>query len=391
MKVVFVSNNFNHHERPFCDAMYELIKDDFCFVQTQPMRAERINMGWGVDLSQVPYCVCSYGEKDKYNKALEICNQADAVILGSAPYEFVAERIKENKLTFYYAERLFRKGLWHMLYPPTFFTVLRRFIIPGRKSNFYLLCASGYTAVDTARIFAFNNHRFKWGHFIEVKYPESRKQKINDGKLHLLWAGRFLELKHPDYPIRVVKTLKDRNIQFVLDIIGSGEQENNMRKLISEFQLEDNVVMHGTMKPSEVRQFMEKADIYMFTSDFNEGWGAVLGESMVSGCAVVTSHGIGATPFLVKHGENALVYETGNYGSFERNVLKLVESKELRMKLSKNAIDTMLNTWCPKVGAERFYKLAKNMLEKGEPIFYENGPISKAEVLHNNWFKDDTV
>lgn len=391
MKIVFISNNFNHHERPFCDALYELIGTDFCFVQTQPMRAERVEMGWGVDVKQIPYCVCSYGENNEQEEALALCNAADAVILGNAPYEFISDRVKKNKLTFFYAERLFRKGMWHMLYPPTFLTVLKRFIIPGRKSNFYLLCASGYTAFDTRKIFAFNNHRFKWGHFIEVGYPESRKDKAEDGILHLLWAGRFISWKHPEYPIRIAQTLKEMCIPFVLDIIGSGEQESNMRALISKLNIEDYVIMHGTMKPTEVRKYMEIADIYMFTSDFNEGWGAVLGEAMVSGCAVVASHGIGATPFLVQHKHNGLIYETGHYSSFERNVLKLVESKELREELSKNAIDTMLNTWSPELGAERFYCLAKNILEKGEPIFFDNGPISKAEILHNNWFKDDTI
>ena len=391
MRIVFVSNYFNHHEKFFCDELTKIEDVEFHFIQTIQMDEERIKLGWGIDISTVPYCTCSYGTNGEYDKALQLCKEADVLILGSAPYEFIAERVRLNKLTFFYAERLFRNGLWHMLYPPTFFTVLRRFVLPGRKSNFYLLCASGYTAIDTAKIFAFDNRRFKWGHFIEVAYPKGRKEKIEDGMLHLLWAGRFLELKHPDYPIRVANTLKAKGVPFVLDIIGSGEQERNMRNLISAFHLDDCIVMHGTMKPTEVRGYMDKADIYMFTSDFNEGWGAVLGESMVSGCAVVTSHGIGATPFLVQHGENGLVYETGNYGSFERNVLKLVGSKDLREKLSRNAIDTMLNVWTPKVGAERFYLLAKGVLEQGTPIYYDNGPISKAEILKNNWFKDDTI
>lgn len=391
MKIVFVSNFFNHHEKFFCDELNRIEDVEFHFIQTVRMDEERIKLGWGIDISTVPYCTCSYGTNDEYDKALQLCKEADVLILGSAPYEFIAERVRLNKLTFFYAERLFRNGLWHMLYPPTFFTVLRRFVLPGRKSNFYLLCASGYTTIDTAKIFAFDNRRFKWGHFIEVAYPKGRKEKIEDGKLHLLWAGRFLELKHPDYPIRVANTLKAKGVPFVLDIIGSGEHERNMRNLISAFHLDDCIVMHGTMKPTEVRSYMEKADIYMFTSDFNEGWGAVLGESMVSGCAVVTSHGIGATPFLVQHGVNGLVYETGNYGSFERNVLKLVGSKELREKLSHNAIDTMMNIWCPKVGAERFYLLVKSILEQGKPVYYDNGPISKAEILKNNWFKDDTI
>ena len=186
MKVVFVSNNFNHHERPFCDALYELVGADFCFVQTQPMRAERVEMGWGIDVKQIPYCVCSYGENNEQEEALALCNAADVVILGNAPYEFISDRVKKNKLTFFYAERLFRNGLWHMLYPPPFFAVLKRFIFPGRKSNFFLLAASAYTAWDTSRIFAFNNHRFKWGHFIEVDCPKFRNNKEDDGNVHLL-------------------------------------------------------------------------------------------------------------------------------------------------------------------------------------------------------------
>lgn len=391
ISIVFISNFFNHHEKFFCDEISKIPDVEFHFIQTVQMAEERIKLGWGIEMSSLPYCICSYGNQGEHKKALQLCNDADVLILGSAPYEFIANRVKNNKLTFFYAERLFRNGLWHMFYPPTFFTVLKRFIIPGRKSNFYLLAASGFTAIDTSRIFAFNNRRFKWGHFIEIAYPKGRKMKVDDGKLHLLWAGRFLELKHPDYPIRIAKTLKEQNVPFVLDIIGSGELESNMRKLISDFNLEEYVVMHGSMSPMEVRSYMEKADIYMFTSDFNEGWGAVLGESMVSGCAVVTSHGIGATPFLVEHGKNGLVYETSNYGSFERNVFKLVESKELRAQLSNNSIDTMLNLWNPKIGAERFYALCKSILNTGNPIYYENGPISNAEIIKNNWFKDDTI
>lgn len=391
ISIVFISNFFNHHEKFFCDEISRNPDVDFNFIQTMRMDEERINLGWGIDISSIPYCVCSYGENGEKENAFRLCDEADVLILGSAPYEFIAKRVRENKLTFYYAERLFRKSLLHMLYPPTFFRVLKRFIIPGNKSNFYLLAASGYTAWDTSRILAFNDRRYKWGHFINVTYPKGRKRKEDNAKLHLLWVGRFLKLKHPDYPIHIAKTLKQKNIPFILDFIGSGEQENKMRNLILRFQLEDIVIIHGAMKPTEVRAYMEKADIYMFTSDFNEGWGAVLGESMASGCAVVTSHGIGATPFLVQHLQNGLIYETGNYESFERNVLKLVESKKLREQLSWNAIDTMQNLWNPKVAAERFYLLVREIIHTGKPMYFDKGPISKVKILKNNWFKDDTI
>lgn len=395
ISIVFVSNFFNHHEKYFCDEMYHNKNVIFTFIQTERMDDERIRLGWGIDTSAVPYVENSYDNSANYNKALLKCEEADVLILGSAPYDFVSKRVKQNKLTFYYAERLFRKGLWHMLNPRTFFTVLKRFIIPGNKSNFYLLAASGYTAVDTSHIYAFNNRRFKWGHFIDVAEYANGVQKINSkhpSSISLLWAGRLIELKHPDMPLRVAHTLKKEGVQFTLQIIGTGELEQDLKRLIIKYDLEDCVYMLGAMPPSEVRAHMERSDIFMFTSDFNEGWGAVLGESMASGCAVVTSHGIGATPFLVTHNYNGLIYETGNYKSFERNVIKLVHSEELRIKLSANARNTMRDLWNPQVGAARFYQLCCSLLgENRKPIYFDYGPISKAEVLNNNWFKDDTI
>ena len=391
ISIVFASNYFNHHEQCLCDELYSNPEVKFTFVQTEDMSEERKKLGWAIDLSDFPYIISASGNDYGRSNAVELCSTADVLILGSAPYEFVAQRVRDNKLTFYYAERLFRQGLWHLLNPGTFISVLRRFIIPGRKSNFYLLAASGYTAIDMSRIYAFGQGRFKWGHFIEVDSQVHLNLNDRNDRLRLFWAGRFLPLKHPEYPIRIADTLKKRGTNFHLDIIGSGVLEPELKKMIQKSHLEDVVTIHRPMKPQEVRSYMEQADIYMFTSDFNEGWGAVLGEAMASGCAVVTSHGIGATPFLVEHKKNGLIYETGKYDSFERNVIKLTEDENLRLLLSKNARQTMLTQWNAKIAAERFYRLCKSILQGGEAIYSEQGPLSKAELLTNNWFKDDTI
>lgn len=53
----------------------------------------------------------------------------------------------------------------------------------------------------------------------------------------------------------------------------------------------------------KVREHMEDADIFLFTSDYNGGRGAVLNESMNSGCMVAASHAIGSVPFLLEDGK----------------------------------------------------------------------------------------
>ena len=397
MKIVFVSNYINHHEKSFCDELSKLPEVEFHFIQTMHMDEERIRLGWGIDVSSLNYFSCSYGKANEYEDALKLCIDADVLILGSAPDEFVAERVNSNKLTFYYAERLFRKGLWHMLYPPPFWRVLTRFILPGNKTNFYMLCASGYTALDCHKIYAFRSKYFKWGHFIEVKPYECvqsllKAKIINRAKrISILWAGRLIELKHPELAIMTANRLKQQGYQFDLNIIGNGILEDKLKKMVDQYNLYDCVHFLGTMQPHEVRAYMEASDIYLFTSDFNEGWGAVLGEAMASGCAVVVSHGIGATPFLVRHMHNGLVYETGNVDSLYRNIKKLIDCGELRAKIAEQAIYTMSTIWNAEVGAARFYNVVSALLTNNPIPTYSDGPMSVPVLLKNNWFKDDTI
>ena len=104
--------------------------------------------------------------------------------------------------------------------------------------------------------------------------------------------------------------------------------------------VEDCVEMLGAMSPDEVRAYMERADVFLFTSDFNEGWGAVLNESMNSGCAVVASHAIGSVPFLIKDGVNGLIYENGNQKHFENRsvdcwTMTPIEERRARMRMPR--------------------------------------------------------
>ncbi|MDE7429593.1 MAG: hypothetical protein K2N00_10080 [Lachnospiraceae bacterium] len=55
MTFTFVSNYINHHQIPFCEALYRRLGKDFTFIQTMPMEQERREMGWSVDINDIPY------------------------------------------------------------------------------------------------------------------------------------------------------------------------------------------------------------------------------------------------------------------------------------------------------------------------------------------------
>ena len=95
-------------------------------------------------------------------------------------------------------------------------------------------------------------------------------------------------------------------------MIGTGDKLPEIQKSIEDNNLTDCINLLGTMTPAEVRAQMEKHSILVFTSDKNEGWGAVLNEAMNSGCAVIANDEIGSVPFLLKNSQNGLTYHTEN-------------------------------------------------------------------------------
>ena len=110
MTFTFVSNYINHHQMPLCEALRRELGDDFTFIQTMPMEEERVAMGWGVDVRQLPYVQCLY--QDEYACRRTIA-ESDVVLFGwSQREDIAAERLASGRVTMRVSERLYREGQW---------------------------------------------------------------------------------------------------------------------------------------------------------------------------------------------------------------------------------------------------------------------------------------
>lgn len=381
MKIIFLSNFFNHHQSPLSDALWELTGGKYNFIEAETMPEEQQLLGYHVE--QKPYVSRYQGNEEQVHARLR---EADVVIAGSAPEKLVRIRIKTGKLIFRYSERPLKKGLELWKYLPR---LVRWHWRNPLGKPIYMLCASAYTAGDYAKFGLFRNRTYKWGYFPETKRYENLQELIADkNATEILWCGRFLDWKHPDDAIKVAKRLKEDGYSFRLNFIGRGEMDPQLRKMAVDFGLEDRVRFLGSMKPEEVREHMERAGIYLFTSDRNEGWGAVLNESMNSGCAVIASHAIGSVPFLIRDGENGLIYESGNVDMLYEKIKSLLDNPERQKKLGMAAYETIVSEWNAETAAERLIALTEAILN-GEkmPEIYEDGPCSVAENGINKCFK----
>lgn len=377
MNIVFVSNFLNHHQIPLCDAL-KARSDSFWFIATENGGRQ------GFQLSQDRDYVIDYNlEKSRVDSLLL---SADVVIFGGCPNGMIEMRMAENKLSFLFSERFFKKGVWRRFIPKTAKTVRERVAAYAGK-NLYVLCASAFLPYDLSFFHFPADKCIRWGYFPEVKHYENLQSLIDSKKpASLLWVGRFLDWKHPEAAVLVAKRLKAEGLDFELNIIGNGEKEEALRNGIEKYGLKDCVHMLGSMKPDDVRSHMERSEVFLVTSDRREGWGAVLNEAMNSGCAVVASHAIGSVPYLVEDGQNGLIYKSGDLGDLYAKTKWLLTHPSERKNMAQNAYQTMVNEWNAENAATRLAALAKDILGgKEHPATSGSGVCSVADMLRDDW------
>ena len=380
MVITFVSNYINHHQIPFCDAMSSLFEDvDFHFVQAMPMEEKRINMGWAVDPKDYPYVSLFY-EDEKYCE--ELILNSDVVIFGwteGITSELEKKRLSSGRLSFRVSERIYRGSRIKWLSPRGLMKKYNEHI-RYRKKPVYLLCAGAYVSADFKLIHAYPNKMLKWGYYPDVK-DRSFRVSETDNKIRLCWAGRFVKLKHPEYAIELCKELEKFGYDYELKMIGDGYMREELEKSVSDAGLSANVSFLGNLKPEEVTMHMKDSDVFLFTSNYLEGWGAVVNEAMQCGCAVVASREAGAVPFLITDGENGFSYRNGDCEDFKKKVLSLFQEKYKILQFAKNGYDTIEKVWNAKNASMEFVRFCREYIDGAVPRPAEIGPMSKAEII----------
>lgn len=423
VKITMVSNYINHHQMPFCEALCELEDCDFCFVQTMRMEQKRIDMGWYLDPADIPYVVEEYKDRDKaYDRIIS----ADILLIGWIEDEAIVRNAlirnrKDSKaynlgrreeppqLIIRISERLYREGQWKAISPKG---LLRKYRdhIRFKRSYIYLLCNGAYVAADYNLIGAYRGKMYKFGYFPRTRYyyndndlwankPELRRvfieheeelpgevPTLTTEEVRIVWAGRFLPLKHPEYMVRLAVDLVKAGYRFHIDMIGSGELENELKREASLNMIEDYITFRGFIPPDKVRFIMERSHIHIFTSNFLEGWGAVVNEAMNGGCAVVANGEAGVTHYLIKDGVNGLIYDDGSYEELLMQVKKLFTYPELIRKYGQEAYRTILDLWNAEVAANRLMDFYRGYME-GNITVPKDGPFSEAPVIRPGFWK----
>ncbi|MBQ7155753.1 MAG: glycosyltransferase [Synergistaceae bacterium] len=377
-KLVFVSNYFNHHQKALADAFVRIYGEDYAFIAMTPFNEKRLAIGYK-DMNQTSYVLRAYESPGALEEARRMILESECVIAGGMPVSVVSERLRQGKITFMQSERFFKGPFWKdaVRFAKYWRYSGGRVYARDPLAKFYLLCASAYAAWDYNTCGLFKGKAYRWGYFPELKQYDEIPGKVRG---RIIWVGRFLDWKHPDLAVKMAARLKAQHKSFSMKIIGSGEMQEELTRMIDAENVADCVELTGALPVEEVRGEMERAEIFLFTSDRGEGWGVVLNEAMNSWCAVAASWQSGSSPYLVRNGRNGIIFR--GLDALTENVSELLDDEAMCAELGRNAYRNMLDVWSAEVAANRFVELAEALKgSDGAVRLWEDGPCSVAPVI----------
>ena len=166
--------------------------------------------------------------------------------------------------------------------------------------------------------------------------------QIADDEIAIAIIGRLVPIKNHELFLNAVKYVSSRtNKKIKILIVGDGESKNDIQKKAEELNLSftenksesKNHLITFTSWIKEIDVVIAGADIIALTS-LNEGTPVSLIEAQAGNKPIVSTN-VGGIENVVIPGETALLSPNNDMQAFAENLLKLVESEDLRNKLSQ--------------------------------------------------------
>ncbi|HEX9664467.1 MAG TPA: glycosyltransferase family 4 protein [Patescibacteria group bacterium] len=178
--------------------------------------------------------------------------------------------------------------------------------------------------------------------------PEAvTEEKLNDlrqrfqlaDKKKLLTIGRLVARKGHDQVVRALPAVLKKIPNLVYIIAGDGDYRQDLERLVSQNNLENQVIFTGRVSETDKSALYDLADVFIMPSrqidDFDvEGFGIVFLEAGHYGKPVIAGQSGGVADAVVD-GQTGLLVDPENINEISQAIIKLLTDPELADKLGR--------------------------------------------------------
>ena len=164
----------------------------------------------------------------------------------------------------------------------------------------------------------------------------------------LVYFGGMKRYKRPWECIFLLKNLLKRVNNIKLFIIGSGPEEENMKKMTDEINMQDSVIFAGRLSTEELSKIVASSWLNIHTS-VTEGWGLSILEASAAGTPTVAYEVPGVSD-VIENGINGLKIKDGDREALSEAAFSILTNPEKWWSSSlevakKYSWDTTASLW----------------------------------------------
>ncbi len=185
----------------------------------------------------------------------------------------------------------------------------------------------------------------------------------------LVFAGRLVEKKGLCYLLEAFSELLREQGDLRLLVVGTGPEEESLRKQASTLGIGRNVEFIGAVENSDLPSLYQQAAIAVFPfimtpEGDQEGFGLVIVEALGCGCAVVVSD-LPAVRGILSDGVNGLLVPQKERDRLREAIEKLYRDQELCSRLARQGGNEVREKFDWKIVAGRYNKLLCGLADAG--------------------------
>jgi len=154
----------------------------------------------------------------------------------------------------------------------------------------------------------------------------------------LIWVRAFHQTYNPELAVRVLSNLVADYPNSRLTMVGPDKGDGSLQavnSLAKKLGVQNNLIILPAVPYEEVPSLLEKADIFINTTNYDTAPRSLL-EAMANGLCVVSTN-VGGIPWMVTNSFDGLLVPADNGLAMVNAIKSLLEDPEFAIRISQNA------------------------------------------------------
>ena len=153
----------------------------------------------------------------------------------------------------------------------------------------------------------------------------------SDYTKNVVTVGRLSKEKGFDDLIDVFKKVVAKNPNYKLDIIGDGPERNNLKDIIANLHLENNIILHGFQNKDYINDVLSHSKAFIVTS-YTESFGIALLEGMSYGLPGIIFDSASGSLELIKNNFSGYVIKNRSKDVMAKKIIKNSKRQDISEK-----------------------------------------------------------